>query len=310
MQDGKTILTDPHEDDTSPLMNIRLIDYKEITDFPSGSALEFFNDRLYVAGDDAKQLLVLNKRWKELERINLFEHTSYRIPKDEKTDLESSIRLSDNKHPELFLLGSGSGAQRNKGLLVNVENGQKEEKNLDVFYDRIRKSGIKELNIEAAALVKEYAIFCNRGNLTNRDNHLIITKADFWKNQDAVDLIVLKMELPLNSQHVIGISGLTYSPKNDWLIFTASTEVTQNAYDDGEIGESYLGIIENASRKIGRKSMKVNGILPLSQFHQSFAKKKVESLCIQRDKYNRLKLHLVADNDTGVTYLFKIRLKV
>ncbi len=291
-------------------MNIRLIDYKEIKDFPSGSALEFFNDRLYVAGDDAKQLLVLTKRWKELERIKLFEHPSARIPKDEKTDLESSIRLPGNGHPELFLLGSGSATNRNKGILVNVDNGNKEEKALDVFYQRIRQAGIKELNIEAATLVKEYAIFCNRGNLTNRDNHLIITSPDFWKDQESVELIVLKMELPVTGTDVIGVSGLTYSPKNDWLIFTASTEVTQNAYDDGEIGESYLGIIENASRKIGRKSMKVNGIVPLSQFHQSFTKKKVESLCIQRDKTSKLKLHLVADNDTGVTHLFKIRLKV
>src|SRR5688500_4037785 len=124
-------------------MNIRLIDYKEIKDFPSGSALEFFNDRLYVAGDDAKQLLVLNKRWKELERIKLFEHPADRIPKDVKTDIESSIRISGTVHPELFLLGSGSGAQRNKGILVNVDNGNKEEKTLDVFYERIRQSGIR-----------------------------------------------------------------------------------------------------------------------------------------------------------------------
>jgi hypothetical protein len=291
-------------------MNIRLIDYKEIKDFPSGSALEFFNDRLYVAGDDARQLLVLNKRWKEIERIKLFEHPSERIPKDVKTDIESSLRVPGNGHPEILLLGSGSAVPRNKGVLVNLENGNKEEKPLDVFYDRIRKAGIKELNIEAATVVNEYAIFCNRGNLTNRDNHLIITRLDFWKNQDSVELIVLKMELPVNDPNVIGISGLTYSAKNDWLIFTASTEVTQNAYDDGEIGESYIGIIENASRKIGRKSMKVNGILPLSRFDKSFVKKKVESLCIQRDKTGRLKLHLVADNDTGVTYLFKVRLKV
>lgn len=291
-------------------MNIRLIDYKEINNFPSGSALEFFNDRLYIAGDDAKQLLVLNKRWKELERIKLFEHPSERIPKDVKTDIESSLQPSGKEHPELLLLGSGSAALRNKGVLVNVENGNKEEKSLDVFYERVRKSGIKELNIEAATVVNEYAIFCNRGNLTNRDNHLIITKLDFWKHQDRVELTVLKLELPINETNVIGISGLTYSHKNDWLLFTASTEVTQNAYDDGEIGESYIGIIENASRKIGRKSMKINGILPLSQFNKLFIKKKVESLCIQRDKTSRLKLHLVADNDTGVTYLFKVRLKV
>src|SRR5687768_8833525 len=104
-------------------MNIRLIDYKEIKDFPSGSALEFFNHRRYVADHDAKQVLVLDNRWKELERIPLFDHPSSRIHKEVKHGLQSSLRLYGDGHPELFLLGSGSAAMRNNGILVNVESG-------------------------------------------------------------------------------------------------------------------------------------------------------------------------------------------
>jgi hypothetical protein len=51
----------------------------------------------------------------------------------------------------------------------------------------------------------------------------------------------------------MGISGITYSEHQEMLIFTTSTEDTMNAYDDGSIGKSCLGFIENAYRKIGRK---------------------------------------------------------
>lgn len=107
----------------------------------------------------------------------------------------------------------------------------------------------------------------------------------------------------------MSLSGLTYSYKNDWLIFTSSTEDTDNAIDDGSIGDSYLGIIENASRKIGRKRIKVNALFNLSKLNRKFKGQKIESVCIQADKERRLKLHLVADNDKGDSYLFKIRLK-
>lgn len=292
-------------------MNVKLIDQKEIRNFPSGSALEFFDDRLYVVGDDAKQVLILTKRWKELGRIPMFEHPDARIPKDEKADLEASALVRKGDVPTLLLLGSGSLAQhRNKCFLVNVQDESMEEINLQVFYDRIRHEGIPELNIEAASVVNEYMIFCNRGNLTHRENHFIITKQEFWKNQEQVELIVLPFDLDLPGEEVVGVSGLTFSIKNDWLIFTASTEITDSAYKDGDIGESYIGIIENASRKIGRKKMKVNHLMPLSAVNKAFREKKIESVCIQKDKSSKLKLHLVADNDTGITYLFKIRLKV
>ncbi|HUR11670.1 MAG TPA: hypothetical protein VM012_09900 [Flavitalea sp.] len=290
-------------------MKIKLIRSRELKDFPSGSALEFFDGRLYVVGDDARQVLVLNKRWKEIERIKLFDYPEVRIPKEKKADLEASYLDRAKDHPTLVLLGSGSLEPRNKCILVQPSTGVVEEKDLHVFYDRIRREGIRELNIEAATSIKEYLIFCNRGNLTNRDNHFIITSGDFWKNQETAELSVFKFEMPVAGPTVVGISGITYSKKNDWLVFTASTEVTASAYEDGEIGESYIGIIENASRKIGRKKMTVSDFAPLSGIDPSLAGKKIESVCIQSDRASRLKVHLVADNDTGVTYLFKLRLK-
>ena len=298
-------------------MQFKLLAHKELTDFPSGSALEFYKDRLYIVGDDARQLLVLNKKWKEVERIKMFDHPEYRIPKDEKADLEASTMIKNEDHPKLLLLGSGSFEnKRNKSFLIDVKSNATEEKDLSTFYERLRKAGIPELNIEAAAVVNDFVLLCNRGNLKHPLNHFIITKTNFADDQKNVRVYVIPFELPVEKPAVAGISGITYSSANDWLIFTASTEVTESAYKDGEIGESYIGVIENAEDKmnaaevaIGSASLKVSHFIPLSSIHAAFIGKKIESLSMEKDKRKKLTLHLVADNDSGVSFLFKLALK-
>ena len=93
--------------------------------------------------------------------------------------------------------------------------------------------------------------------------------------------------------------------KNDVLLFTASIEDRDNSYDDGRIGDSYFGVIENAYRKLYRKKVKINEQVKLSDIHDQFLGQKIESVCIQTDKRNRMKVHLVADNDKGGSFLFK-----
>lgn len=294
-------------------MKLTLTDFKELTSFPSGSGIEFHDEKVFLVGDDAKEVLVMNKNWKELERIPLFESTDERIPKKTKSDLEATTVIIVNGIPRLLILGSGSKEEhRNKAILLDLDDYVKEEFDMTVFYDRIKATGITDLNIESAAtMVEDYIILGNRGNKKNPDNHLIITKNTFWKHQAEVELEVLPIKFPGKDGKLkqVGISGLTYSPLNDWLVFTASTELTDNPVDDGPIGDSYLGIIENASRKIGRKDMKVNEFINLREAEKSLKGYKIESVCIQSEKSERLKLQLVADNDDGISCLFKVRLK-
>ncbi|MEJ7738175.1 MAG: hypothetical protein WKF97_12170 [Chitinophagaceae bacterium] len=291
-------------------MNIKLLDFKILKDFPSGSGIEFFDDLLYVVGDDAKDILVMNKRWKKKGVINLFPaDNNYRIPKSMKADFEATAIIQINKNPFLLILGSGSiEATRNKGLIVDLTSRLSEEIDLSVFYTRLKQSGLKELNIEAAAVMNDKIILCNRGNKLSQDNRIIITSSDFWKKQHDAEIIFVKIEWEKTPENFMALSGLAYSYKNDWLIITASTEETKNAIDDGLIGDSYLGIIENASRKIGRKRIKLNTAMNLTQVDKLFKGHKIESVCMQADNERKLKLHLVADNDNGESSLFKIRL--
>ena len=284
-------------------MKIRLLDFKENTEYPSGSGIEYYNGQVYLAGDDAADILVMDKKWNEIQRIKIFENFDDRMPKDQKSDLEATTLVIQNEIPFMLILGSGSREQhRNKAIMVNLESNNFAEYNIEAFNNRLRESGIEDLNIESAAVVEDLLVLGNRANKNNPLNQVIITEPDFWNHPDTAEIRVLPIELENGS----ALSGMSYSEKNDCLLFTASTETTDKSYDDGRIGESYFGVIENAYRKLYRKRVKINEQVILSEIHEEFKGHKIESVCIQTDKTGRLKLHLVADDDRGVTFLFKI----
>lgn len=287
-------------------MKLELIDYKELDDFPSGSGIEFFNDRIYIIGDDAKDILVTNKKWKKPYVLQLFEHAEKRVPKKEKADLEATTIIEVDKQPHLLIAGSGSKEKRNQTILLNLETEEVFYFDSVAFYNRLTTAGMATINIEGAATVGDRLVFVNRGHKKSPDNHLVVTTIDMIKKPDTASFQLYKVELP-ETKDVVGISGITYAPYNEMLLFTTSTEDTDNAYDDGSIGKSYLGIITNAYRKIGReKKMKITTLLDLAEADKKFKGCKIESVAVQSERDNSMKLHLVADNDNGKTYLFKV----
>lgn len=289
-------------------MKVKLQEFKELSDYPSGSGIEFFNEKMYVVGDDAKDILVLDKKWKKETSIPLFDSAELRIPKKIKADLEATTVIEVNKIPRLLLLGSGSTLNRNRAILVNLDDHYKEEMDVTPFYNQI-KDNLQHVNIESSAVILGKLLMGNRGNLNSPENNIIVTDIDFWKHPDQAEWNKVIFDLPDAGGNVLGLSGMTYSHKNDWLICTMSTEATANSYDDGAIGDSYLAIVENASRKISRKKMNVNELINMSEVDDAFKGYKLESCTLLSEKNGRVKLHLVADNDTGKSFLFRVRLK-
>lgn len=285
-------------------MKIKLLDFKDNNDYPSGSGIEYYNGQIYLAGDDAADILVMDKKWRELDRIKIFQNFDDRIPKNVKSDLEATTIVFLNEVPYLLVVGSGSREQhRNKAILVNLESKNFMEYNIEVFYTRLKEMGIEDLNIESAAVVEDLLVLGNRGTKKNEGNQIIITQPEFWNHPENAEIRIIPIELENESA---ALSGLTYSEKNDVLLFTASTEYRDNSYDDGKIGESYFGVIENAYRKLYRRKVKINEQVMLSEIIEEFKGHKVESVCIQSEKRGRAKLHLVADNDEGGSFLFKV----
>ena len=279
-----------------------------LNDFPSGSSLEYHNNRLYLTGDDALRLLILDTNYNRVDSITLFEGDESRIPKAIKADLEASAIIIYNSQPHLLLIGSASLPTREKLILIPLNDTAKPEmQSTSAFFKRLPATGVKEVNIEGAATAGNLLVMGNRGNLSNPVNQLIFTDANFWLQQQnaAVDTTIISWP---KTQTFTGISSLSYIEANDLLLFAASTELTGSSYNDGNIGDSYLGWVKDFSSKVGQKKIEADGFINLTGIDKVFDKEKIESVCISHSQGNTHTIHMVSDNDNGFTRLFKATL--
>jgi hypothetical protein len=282
---------------TDKKTSLQLIHSTEIN-FPSASAIEFYNNSLYVFGDDARNILVLSPAYSIIDSVAIADPGSYRISKEGKHDIESAMIVIDNGKPHLFGVGSMSTNKRWNVIGYDLKAGAVYHTH---FFDFTRHfTGIEQINIEGSCVVDSFIIFSNRANLSHSDNHLL-----FWNRHDSISVTILR--LPMTGK-IAGVSGLYYIKEKDMLLFTASEEETVNAVDDGEIGESYLGWIENFSKKINQAELKTDRFLKLSEVDAAFSKQKIESVCVEKINSDEMIIHLVADNDNGKSKLFKMKL--
>ena len=283
---------------------ITFISSKVFTDFPSASAIEYHNNQLYVFGDDATSLLILDTNYNVQSSIQYIAGTKTRLSKSLKPDIEAATFLNFADKTFLYAFGSQSTSNRKKVYVFPVDS-------LNRFvafeYPLKKIPQIKEWNIEGAAFVEDQLVLANRANLKSKINYLLLATFQTTQKENAAK--VIQMTLPQQSV-VAGVSGLFYAPEKDLLLFTASEEATPDAVQDGAIGESYLGIITDFSKKMFRKSIKPDAFLKLADVSTEFKQQKVESVCVQKTEGNNLLLHLVADNDNGESKLFKILLKL
>lgn len=287
-------------------MKLKLLDYKELPELPVGSNLEFYNDHIYLVDEDASDMVVLNKKWQTHSRHRLLVEGDPKIAPKNKSDFEATTIVEVNRIPRLLVLGFDIKDNHHKAILINLDDHTKEEFDISVFYNRLKET-VGIINIESAAIVLGKLILCNRDHKAAPENHIIVTDADFWRNQSGCEITTISFDLPQTPKQVIGLSGLTYSYKNDWLVVTLLTE---NPADmEGALGDSYLAVIENASRKVVRKKMKVNTLFHLRETNEAFTGFNMQSVCIRTEKNMRLKLYLLAENKTGSNSVFTVRVK-
>ena len=283
-----------------------------LQDFPSGSAMEFFNDQIYLMGDDARHILIMDKAYKPVYNITMFPGTEKRIEKKVKADIEASAIITYKNNSHLLVLGSASKSQRERVFLFALPAHNESEYqtfDTDDFTDRLKDMAVAEVNIEGSAAVGNQLIMSNRGNKTNPDNLLFITDSNFFDHQDNAHIHIIKVQLP-QEYFPIGISSLSYIPANDLLFFSASVELTANAYDDGGIGDSYIGYIKNMSAKLQNETITPDALVNLTETDAGFKGQKIESLCFEKVEGKVLTAHLVSDNDLGESTLFKIQMEI
>ncbi len=259
-------------------------------------------------GDDMGYLLVTDTSFNTIDSIELTPGFG-RISKTTKPDIEAITPLRQRKLSFVLLLGSGSVfPYRSKGWLVNVDTKEKTFIDLEPFYNRIRASGIKQLNIEGLTTASGGMFLANRGNKSFPKNYLIFTTPDFWNNQQTADIRIIKLGANTDTASFGGVSGLDYSYKSDRLFITVSSENTYSTQADGTIGKSYLWVIDNISSKRRLAAVNPSRVIDLESIDKRFQGHKVESVSILSENKNSYHLALVADDDKGTSVLFTLKL--
>ncbi|HUR67177.1 MAG TPA: hypothetical protein VMZ03_12580 [Chitinophagaceae bacterium] len=286
--------------------NTVLTEVKELPDYPSASGIELFKRKVYIIGDDANNMLVLDSNLNIIDSVPLYSYAEKRIPKQWKADLESITVLNG----KLFMAGSGSSlsSQRNVGWIYSGRKfgPELDSIRLDTFYRRIALSGIPEINIEGVCAIPGTVIFSNRGNKNYRKNQLVFTNSNFLQQQVNATINTALIGSNSDSTSFSGVSGMGYARKSDCLILTVSTEDTRNAMDDGAIGKSYLWLVKNISSKKNWKAINPDIIIDLDKTDRRFKGQKIESVCVIKEDGDLLYLLLAADNDNGSSTLFQM----
>ncbi|MFJ1409759.1 DUF6929 family protein [Capnocytophaga canimorsus] len=186
------------------------------------------------------------------------------------------------------------------------ENSTIESHSITEFYEYLKRFPLlanTELNIEASAFSDGFLYLFNRSNN-------VIVKFDYQdflsylKTGNLPKIEISRISLPEIEKFEAGFSGATFKEKSQ-IIFTASVEATDDAYNDGEIIGSLIGVINISDfqkpKVIRYNLIPNNGENPI----------KVESVTILSSKSNdNTEVVFITDDDNGNTKLIKANLKM
>ena len=289
-------------------MKIKLLDHKHIPGFESGSGLEFHGENIFITDTHSTEILVLSDNWKEIERIPLFEAATGNVAAQHK-DLDASTIVEINSIPRLLALGTDTHeSKHNKAVLLNLDDRTREDFTIDKFDERLAIFGLDQLNIRGASIILGKLVLGNRKSISGGENNFIVTDIELWKKQDTEEISLLPVKYPEDTPPGILLSGTCYSPENDWLLITF---ISQNGITEegDQTPTSYFGLVENASRKVARKQVKINELIDLAEVSKHLVGQTIKSLCIQSDKNGKVKLYVASDHPDGGTHVFRIRVK-
>ena len=285
--------------------NFPAVQIKKLDNYPSASSIEYINGKLYLMGDDATHLLVLDTSFNIIDSIPIIANSARRLPKETKPDLEASAFSVDSN--QIFLFGSGSlSPYRNFGWKHNLKTKGNDSINLEPLYLKVKSAGIEQINVEGACFVSGKLLLVNRGNKGYPHNHLIIVDEKFLKNDSSFQLFIIAFSAQKHLDSFKGISGLCFARESDQLIMTVSTEDTKNSYEDGAIGNSYLWIINDISTKISNRALGSKRVIDLEYIDARFKGQKIESATVIGETNDLIHLAMVADNDDGSSTVIKL----
>ncbi|XZG70380.1 DUF6929 family protein [Chitinibacteraceae bacterium HSL-7] len=295
---------------SSPVLN---------TELPSASGLTAQGRFLYAVGDDSPYLFELDRHFNITDKLLIKDYpiVNGRIPKAVKPDFEAMTEVRDGRNLWRVVLGSGSKADvREIGYLIDWKSGTKLESHLGALYGQLYAaagfSGEQELNIEGLTTAGNHAYLFNRGNPTTSNVVFRVSLSEFMAYMKGQRTSVSKVDaftvkLPNVSSFEAGLSGGDYWPEAGALVYTASVEATGDAYNDGAILGSFVGLINLDDLEAGKVLDLNSSSVPLTR-NGRVVITKVESMAIQQRDDEELKGVLVSDNDDGTSEFFNFKL--
>lgn len=289
--------------------------HAQLVGVPSASGISIFNGDIFVVGDDSAYLHQLDSNWQVVHATPLFGtrlKPGIKMPKLFKADLEVLTTIDWNGQLMLLALGSGSKSpERDRGFFYLPDEAEDKIFTLDLkpVYDYLRNNfDVDELNIEGAAADGEYLYLAQRGNL-NGKNWLFRynLKQLIGFGLGHVDTPPLPHAELFHFPQINGIyPGFADLAVLDagCMVFPLTLENTSNAYDDGEVQGSLLGIMHQQNGHFTQTtvSLTMDG-KPLME--------KVEGVTLlKRVGDGEYILLAVSDNDDKPSSIFEVRLSL
>ena len=255
--------------------------FANIKGIGSASGLFLKQNFLYVIGDNSAYLYEYDIGSKILNKIQLLKDVRVleNIAKAAKPDFEVLCHYENT----LYILGSGSTANRNLMLKFNLQAKQISQHNLSSLYAKIKQQcsiNDENLNIEGAVFNGNCWYLFNRGNGNAQKNGIIkIMGSDLLVANRAqfVPVVLLK-----DNQQLVSFTDAVLHGNE--IYFIAAAEDTKSTYEDGEILGSYIGCInaETLELKFTKKISSTHKFEGITFFKQN--EKHIEFLfCEDRD---------------------------
>lgn len=290
-------------------LELEIFNWQILEEIPSASGIVKFKEGFYVIGDDSPYLFHINKNFDFISKTLISSEEKLEgitIPKFNKPDFEAMEMVSDT---EILIFGSGSKSpERDVCVLVDVDK-ETTYKAFDIslFYNHLRNMEIMrgyELDIEGLAFYGDLIYLFNRG----RNIIFSISYIEFMAYcKSGTDFPIPNtnlFSLPKINGLQAGFSGATSFKNKPYFIFTAAVEDAPNAYDDGDILGSFIGLIEIKDEGLSNEFL-------IKQIPNPGFPLKVESVIIDKVISNtQTDLILVTDNDGKPSEILRIRMTV
>lgn len=289
------------------MISIKVLNHRVLKGISSASGIIKIHDKYLIIGDDSPYIFSLSDKFDVISKFPIDFQNNLKVGRIEKAikkDFEAMELIGEQ---EIIIFGSGSKSpERDICNKISIKDFHiLKTYNISEFYDKLRKLDILQdsyLNIEAVAY-RDGNLF-----LFNRGQNCIFT----FNYQELMEYFENLIPLPsfkINSYKLpeiggieSGFSGATTLANHPFIIFTSSVEDTPNAYDDGEILGSFVGMIEIVEDGLSTtfKSVKFPSIQKTL---------KIESVTIKEEiKYGTTKIVVVTDDDIEESLILECEL--